>query len=466
MKINNRVLTNSTLINFNLTTDPLLKKDGIFYNGTKLNIYKMLVLCEDFTTNNKGQFIKKMPFLLDNNNKIFFLLNKVPAEYKRENFSKLRELFCNYQASAKLRVETLRSFIQKKYYPITFVRVLSKLIDEKEFYDIIKESFITDFSRFNQIKLITDTKKLPNFLFYLFGVILGDGTINKERIKIVDGDERKAKLRFSKEFLKKINEKVRRIFKTNIGKVEKIKGKNGYELRFNNKWLCYFLNSLFGLEFGRKINPKIQRELKLTNHQKNLIMRGLFDTDGSVDGRRVTMATRYETLLADMLLFLKEADINFSLQKTTKSREFPLFKVTVHSRDALKYAQMIGFSHPRKSLELKQLILSDSLTRKVKLAREKKLYQLGFYLRPIANVKLHVTPPFFKLKNKKRHQLIKLFNDRFNCDFEKAVRENKCINNKEITKKFTDIFKYEPERRAMQIPSANKLLEEWLQIWN
>lgn len=466
MKLTDKLLTNSALSNFKLTTDPLLRKEGIFYRGTKLNIYKMLVRFEDFKTNNKGQFIKKMPFVLDSANKISDLLKKLPDAYKKRNFSKLRNLFCSYQTSKHLRVKTLRSFMRNRYFPITFVRVLSKITNEPEFNNIIENSYLTDFSKFNKIKLFSDIRELPDFIFYLFGIILGDGTMNKERVKIVDGDERQNELAFSEKFLDAIRGKIEEMFKTHVPEVTKIPNKNCYELRFNNKWLCYFFNALFGLEFGKKINPKIKRKLILNLHQRNLILRGLFDTDGSVDGHRVTLATRYRFLLNEVIRTFREQDINnISIRKILKDRLNPVFLLTVHSESILKYAKAIGFSHPRKSLELKKYVLSHSREKVLKTCKETKLNSIGNFIKPIVNQKLAVTPDFFKLSNQKRHALIKLFNRRFNCDFQKLLRNNNCINSRPITKRYAMIFKYEPKRKAVSVETANKLHTNWLRVW-
>jgi|TARA_B100002003_G_C14138469_1_gene547527 hypothetical protein len=465
MNLNYQEPKDLDLMNLNLANDPLLQKEVIFNN--KINIYKILVRLEDFTKNNKGQFYKKIPFLIDSNNYIQKLLSKLPKKYRENNYIKLRKVVCEYQSSHNLRLDTFRNFIKNKYYPLTFLRVISKLTDEKELFEIIDKSYITDFSRFNKIKLFTDTNKLPNFLFYLFGIILGDGTLNKERIKIVDGDEREDKIGFSKEFLDSIRRKISETFDTRVPQVQKIKNKNCYELIFHNKWLCYFLNSLFGLEFGKKINPKIQRDFVFTDYQKSLIIRGLFDTDGSANKNKVSFATKFNTLKREILQFLKDKDIkNVSIRIISKDRINPVHSLVILAEDVYKYAKLIGFSHPRKSMEIKQYILSNSNERIVSSSKEKRLAEIGHYFRPIANQKLSIISDFFKLNDKKKQELIDIFNDRFGCDFNKLIKRNRHINNRKITRLHSQIFEYEPKRKAASNQTADKLHEIWLEIWN
>ena len=455
------------LINFNLYNDPLLKKKGIYKGQTIINLYKILIRKEDFKTNNKGQFYKKIPFILENNNEIQALIYKLPKEYKINYFIKLRKLLCKYQSSNFLRRSTLKNFIKNKYYPITLLRVLGKLIDEKEFYRIIQNNYITNFSRFNKIKIPTNSNKFPDFLYYLVGIILGDGTINNERIKIVDGHIRKDKLKFSKEFLDKIQKGISKIFKTKVPQVKLIKNKNCYELIFHNKWLCYFLNSIFGLEFGNKHNPKIERNLVFNNHEKSLIIRGLFDTDGSFDKCRVSFATTYKYLMNETMQILRGAGIKkISIKTKNKDRLNPLFNLIIKSDEVLDYAKYIGFSHPLKSKYLKNYIQSNSKIRILKSVKEKKLCEIGKYFRSISNSKLRIISDFYKLDIKKKEKLITVFNYRFNCDFERIVKTNGHINSRKITKLFDELFEYCPRRKAISIQKAKGYYDNWLQIWD
>lgn len=363
--------------------------------------------------------------------------------------------------------DSLQSFVRKRSYPITLLRIISELTNENEFFKIFESGYITDFSGFNKIKLITNINHLPDFLFYLFGVLLGDGTINKERIKIVDGDGREDKIKFSRDFLEKIKKKMEEIFKTRVPPIRKIKHKNCYELVFNNKWLCYYLNFLFGLEFGRKIDPKIQRRIIFNNHQMSLIIRGLFDTDGSLDGYRATFASKYSPLFKEVLQFLKDKNINnIAIREISKNRTNLVFTLEILSQDVSKYAKLIGFSHPRKSLEIKQYILSNSQERIIKAVKEKEIYEIGHFLRPIAKQKLRVISDFFRLNKEKREELIKMFNNRFKCNFRQMIRKNNHLNNKKITRLFMNIFEYEPKRKSVSDQAADDLYNSWSKIWD
>ena len=69
--------------------------------------------------------------------------------------------------------------------------------------------------------------------------------------------------------------------------------------------------------------------------------------------------------------------------------------------DILKYAKLIGFSHPRKSLEMKKCVLSNSRDRVLKSVQDKNLDNIENLVRPITNTKLRISPNFFKLNIKK-----------------------------------------------------------------
>jgi len=296
----------------NYKEDELLSEKNIYVGGD-INIYQVLFKKDDLKDNKKGMILKKCPYISDNTKDI----EKLIYNLKDKNFMNLRRVLSEYLDIKIIRKDTFYNWLNKKIYPLPLVRIIC-LLTNKNITEIIKNKKITDFCNQSQIKLpISYDEIISDFMAFFIGLHFGDGTLNEERWKIVDGDMDKENLKYSYEFLNKIKDKICRIFLINSARIYKIKNKNAYELIISNKWFSRYLNFVYGLEQKQKENPYIP---KIFNNKKELVLRGLFDTDGSIKNFRVSIGTKYYNLYKEIHELLDNYKIEYREKKNNIQR--------------------------------------------------------------------------------------------------------------------------------------------------
>lgn len=249
-------------IYLNINNDPLLtnldanslikenKLSKLFLDKNKkyINLYGALIKGNDFHVNTKNSFLKRTPYITNCRKQTLNYLKRLPDEYRNNNYKILRKVIANYYLSSRLDIEVFNRWIKNNRFPIVLYRILSKILkDEKILINCLKNKQITDVSNFGKVKLPFFSKDLfTPFNFYLAGIIMGDGNINQERIKITDGDKLKENLKESKEFLLKIRRKIRLQYGPNPSKPHLLK-QNAYELIIANKWIGRYFNFIFSI---------------------------------------------------------------------------------------------------------------------------------------------------------------------------------------------------------------------------
>ena len=315
-------LNNQEIKKLDFRNDFLLYEDKIFINGS-LNLYGVLVKKEDMQNNKKGLILKKCPYTYDEKDEIKQLIR----ELEDYNFITLRQALSDYLNIKRIRKDTFCNWLKKKIYPLSLVRVICFLIN-KNVNGLLKDKVITDFCNKSQIKFPYFREEIcSDFMTYFIGLHFGDGTLNNKRWKIVDGDEAPLNLKYSSEFLTKIQNKLSEIFSINSSKIYKIKNKNAYELVVSNKWFCRYLNSVYKIEFNRKENPTVP---DLLQNKEKLVLRGLFDTDGSIKSYRVSIGTKYRELYNWICKILDNFEIKHKLKINRIQRKNQVYIIDIH----------------------------------------------------------------------------------------------------------------------------------------
>lgn len=469
-------------------------------NREILNLYAALVKKEDMISNTKGRILKKCVYVLDENNSILDLFNKLPHNLKENNFLRFRKYIGEYLFINTIRACTLRNWFKHNYYPLPALRILCYLTEDNLSY-YLERHYIVDFSRINRIKLPTYLKALNNpFLFYLYGLTLGDGSLNDERWKIVDGDYRKEKIKFSRDFLFLIKTNIERLFSTRLCNIYNIKNKNAYELKFSNKWFCRYLNFFFGFPFNDKTNVKIPLILQLlANNKENIrhILIGLLDTDGSMDSQRITFANKNKNIIYIFKDFLRKNKLEFKERVIRHDHVDPVFIIAILSKDIPKFASILGFAHPRKQTELinflslnssivylsginKRLMYNNSLNAKKFLEENKfrflnlrlpeklsdKLINIAKYIRPVdGHNKIRIIWSFFKKDKKFIDKYKKDFLELFDIDLDIKLRNNKYINSSVLQSFFSEFFIYSPIKKKVPKNILGNWVKEWNKVW-
>ena len=365
-KISLNVLNDPLVTDFNinqLITNKETNKIFIDSNKTYFNLYGALIKRNDIHVKTKNSFLKRTPYLIDDNASIANEIKNLSEEYTKRDFRKLRRLICNYYFKDKLEKATFLKWFKDKKFPLFVIRLVSEISSNKNLLiQSLSKCHITDVNGFGRIKFkfLLDKFCFP-FNFYLAGIAMGDGTMNNIRWKIVDGDPNKKRLFHSKEFLEFIKRKIELNYDTRLTGIYKIKNKNAYELVFGNKWFCRYLNFFFGLPFNKKPNLTFPLILNFfDNKYKKYLIRGLFDTDGSFDKHRVTFASQFQDLIEDLNLNLHKLNIKFSESKMVDQHR-KLFKINILTSELKEYAKLIGFNHPKKQKGMIKILKKNTI---------------------------------------------------------------------------------------------------------
>jgi len=201
-------------------------------------------------------------------------------------------------------------------------------------------------------------------VFYLAGVLFGDGNVSK----IANNDE-------------EVFEKLKRIESLGV-EVVRIKRSSSYEIEFRKakKTLLRFIRLIFDYPERRKsCTIKIPQVLFIA--PKELVaefLRGYFDVDAAVNERsvRIEVSSASHAFIAKMSLVLLRFGILPKIYKLNrryngKKRKYTLLVIS-GKRNLEKYARFIGFSVRCKSESLKRII---------KKSKKSELYPLQADLR-------------------------------------------------------------------------------------
>ena len=175
--------------------------------------------------------------------------------------------------------------------------------------------------------------------FYILGVLLGDGNILYNRIRIALKD---------KDFIFKCQKCIKICLK------EKCKIKKRKNNRFKNSYL-YHLN-FNSIIISQIIQQDLKKIHKLKNKKKFIsFLEGIYDSEGCVDKDRVRIrlimrdySKRTINLISIFLTYLK---INFIIRKfRAKNRDWII--ITINEKNSIIFHQHIHFSIKRKQKRL------------------------------------------------------------------------------------------------------------------
>ena len=197
--------------------------------------------------------------------------------------------------------------------------------------------------------------RLSTDLAYLLGVFAGDGSMyysgGSTRIEIIDGTHVEEEIKYSREFLKNIQEIIYRLFnkKTTI-----IRKGNKLVLRFRSKRFTETLVE-FGFSPGKKGKTvNIPQQFIDNDNLEIAFWIGVMDTDGMIGRKtkKVTLTSISKSLCTSFSKFLQKKNIQHSFfeykPKTGYSNASLAFVVQINSPFVSKFARIIGFEHPRK----------------------------------------------------------------------------------------------------------------------
>lgn len=196
-------------------------------------------------------------------------------------------------------------------------------------------------------------KKLTEELTYLLGAFVADGSLYRSghglRIEFSDGTFIKSELNFSKKFISKLRSLVKKYFGS---EVQIFRKNNKYILKFRNKKFSDWVQSFGFFPGSKSASVNIPSQLKGTSLEKSFWL-GVMDCDGMIGRttKNITLWSSSRSLCRSFCEFLnKEIPVGVSKRKL---RHKVYFYVKIRSPFVKVYSDIIGFSHPRKLLWLK-----------------------------------------------------------------------------------------------------------------
>lgn len=193
-------------------------------------------------------------------------------------------------------------------------------------------------------------------LAQIIGYLLGDGSIEDERLNFYEEDE-KTSIFYEKLLRKVFNAKTRTRFKTS---------KNYYEIRCNGKPIVRLIRQEFPEVSSARTSTIPKKILKSENKILAGFLRGLFDAEGFVTKRGLSAGMNNEILIKQVQTTLLRFGILSSVHEYD-NRGNPYsnnmrFTIDITEGKSLKiFKKEIGFSFPRKMKKLNALTETKSI---------------------------------------------------------------------------------------------------------
>jgi len=265
------------------------------------------------------------------------LVDNCDDSVKKKPFAKFHdtgEEFENLISKYPTNSKTKERWRSKKIIPLD--KVLQELKEGLE----NKIDYVTDYK--DSSKFSAPEKPVQPKMAYFVGVAAGDGGFNGEKVwTLVDGGK-KHQLKHSKKFLESISSLIEDRFKVNTGIRKR---KNRYELYVSNKWFCRFLQNYYNLPSSYKKGKLSRPEIFNNESQISAYWRGVFDADGAVakNSNRITLSSATRS-------FLEQCRNDFDRWGISvhEIRQPGSYLLRLRPEAVPKFADKVGFSHPRK----------------------------------------------------------------------------------------------------------------------
>lgn len=208
-------------------------------------------------------------------------------------------------------------------------------------------------------------EELDKDLAWVIGAVAGDGYIGSSEVYLSGSEDR---------ILERFREVSEEKFDRNVSVNERNDGVKKFKI--NSKAISDILHDYFGIPRKKKASNLKMPEKGMPDNLLASYIRGLFDTDGSVNCREnsdgascIEFYTASEQLIQELHVSLLRFGINAHRDKRdTEGRETKIggnvvstngdiHRLSIYGSDQLrKFQEDIGFTHPKKKAKLKEAI--------------------------------------------------------------------------------------------------------------
>jgi len=332
-------------------TTPTSYNDWVTANTLIPTVGLSAVVTSDFTfTNLYGMLVRKIDFVrLRSNERIlarfpFLVLNEPLAAVLRENLLNLsmqvRDYFYRSVDKTILQWQTvIQRYLRKGTVPLPIIRCLFELVPTTS--SLFHASPLLPFTSARG-ESFTFPTILSKKLAYLCGVCHGDG--NLRDYWLIIADETQAHIAFLSSLLAEL-----------FGRPGKLlKAGGAWLVKLNLLWAVRLFNFLTGQaidepKYATLREPPLFRALG--GSFRSLYWRGAFDADGSFKNQ-IVFCSMSKAYSKDFQFYLaKNAITSHFFRKSGGG-----YQVNVLAKDKMRFAKLIGSSHPKKRIDFLVLL--------------------------------------------------------------------------------------------------------------
>ncbi len=208
-------------------------------------------------------------------------------------------------------------------------KVSKRLLENNIYHKIEKNKVLTRRSKI-RVPLINED------IFYLLGVISGDGSLIKSKrkrggyhyvVRIYSGEEK---------YLIYLNEIIQKLFGIS-GRITKDKRKNSSYCIIIQNATIFFYFVILGSEIGKKKIGNISKIVKSKN--KNILhyIAGLVDTDGHISHKRIQLKQKRHQLLKEIKELSDRLNLNCSIPKVNYTNNIPFYYIRFDNKIPLRW---------------------------------------------------------------------------------------------------------------------------------
>lgn len=177
---------------------------------------------------------------------------------------------------------------------------------------------------------------LDKDIFYLLGVICGDGSLVKCKrkrggfhyiIRIYSGEE---------EYLKYLNKLIKKSFGFEGSIRQDIRKNSSYYITIQNASIFFYFVSLES-EIGKKKIGTISKKVKKKNENILHYLAGLVDTDGHVQKNRIQLKQKRLQLLKEIKDLSNRINLNCSTPKINYTNNIPFYYIRFDNKIPLRW---------------------------------------------------------------------------------------------------------------------------------
>jgi len=348
-----------------------------------IDFEEVLMRSEDLQTN--SYFWLRCPYILDKE-----IANSLISRCRNERGKVVKQLKDKHGIELPSR-ETLEKWGESGIIPLPIVC----LFGDKIKFDVFLRC--KGFTNRNTSSIFRPPRTYAGLnnvkLLYLGGCVLGDGSLaSAGSLNIYDGHPNKACVGQSKRYVLLLKEWFRLVFGIENQSMALYRRGNMWSLSVYSKWLGRFFNYFFEVPYGPKNNCKISpvsifsRMGIITVDAKAAFYRGLLDTDGSIHprARQIMLTMQNKEILDDLLIFVSQIKIKSAyITKISHS-----YQLRIGARDFRKFANVIGFEHPRKKAILQKRLNEQAFLIEYKGVDKSHLIDNNFDLLKIKGIRI------------------------------------------------------------------------------